>query len=196
MTTERQRAANRTNAKKSSGPKSSAGRNRSSQNARRHGLTAPPPWDDVAKWYRTILDNPGATPDPMAREAPLRAAFSLAEAEARLEQVRREEEAFFLDPDPGGVDAANVKGIEDDIQVLHEFVCELKCGRHRADGMHEKGLKILERLEIFNVRQKINAANSRTKTTRLLSRYRAEAEAQRSKALRHWIDVEFAAQSA
>lgn len=196
MTTERQRAANRTNAKKSSGPKSSAGRNRSSQNARRHGLTAPPPWDDVAKWYRTILDNPGATPDPMAREAPLRAALSLAEAEARLEQVRREEEAFFLDPDPGGVDAANVNGIEDDIQVLHEFVCELKCGWHGADGMDKKGLKILERLEIFNVSQKINAANRRTKTTRLLSRYRAEAEAQRSRALRHWIDAEFVAQSA
>ena len=89
MTTERQRAANRANAKKSSGPKSSAGRNRSSQNARRHGLTAPPPWDDVAKWYRTILDNPGDTPDPMARDDLLRAALSLAEAEARLEQAWR-----------------------------------------------------------------------------------------------------------
>ena len=196
MTTERQRAANRTNAKKSSGPKSSAGRNRSSQNARRHGLTAPPPWDDVAKWYRTILDDPGATPDPMAREAPLPAALSLAEAEARLEQAWREEGAFFLDPDPGGVDAANVKSIEDDIQVLHEFVCELKCGWHGSDGMYEKGLKILERLKIFSVRQKIDAANRRTKTTRLLSRYRAEAEAQRSRALRHWIDAEFVAQSA
>jgi hypothetical protein len=196
MTTERQRAANRTNAKKSSGPKSSAGRNRSSQNARRHGLTAPPPWDDVAKWYRTILDNPGATPDPMAREEPLRAALSLAEAEARLEQAWREEGAFFLDPDPGGIDAANVKAIEDDIQMMHAFVYELKCGWHGADGMYEKGLKILERLKIFNVRQKIDAANRRTKTTRLLSRYRAEAEAQRSRALRHWIDAEFVAQSA
>jgi hypothetical protein len=196
MTTERQRAANRTNAKKSSGPKSSAGRNRSSQNARRHGLTAPPPWDDVAKWYRTILDNPGATPDPMAREAPLRAALRLAEAEARLEQAWREEGAFFLDPDPGGIDAANVKAIEDDIQVLHEFVCELKCGWHGTDGMDEKGSKILERLKIFSVRQKINVANRRTKTARLLSRYRAEAEAQRSRALRHWIDAEFVAQSA
>ena len=112
----------------------------------------------------------------MARgAAPLRAALSLAEAEARLEQAWREEGAFFLDPDPGGIDAANVKSIEEDIQVLHEFVCELKCGWHRADGMYEKGLKILERLKMFNVRQKINAANRQTKTTRLLSRYRAEA---------------------
>jgi hypothetical protein len=59
--------------------------------------------------------------------------------------------------------------------------------------MYEKGLKILER---FNVRKKINAAKRRTKTTRLLSRYHAEAEAQRSRALRHWIDAEFVAQSA
>ena len=62
--------------------------------------------------------------------------------------------------------------------------------------MDKKGLKILERLEIFNVRQKINAANRRAKKTRLLSRYRAEAEAQRNKALKHWIDVGFVAQSA
>ena len=61
--------------------------------------------------------------------------------------------------------------------MLHEFVYELKCGWHGADGMYEKGLKILERLEIFNVRQKIDAANRRTKIARLLSRYRAEAEA-------------------
>lgn len=108
----------------------------------------------------------------------------------------REEGAFFLDPDPGGIDAANVKAIKDDIQMTHEFVYELKCGWHGADGMDEKGSKILERLEIFNVHQKINAANRRTKTTRLLSRYRAEAEAQRSRALRHWIHAEFVAQSA
>jgi hypothetical protein len=62
--------------------------------------------------------------------------------------------------------------------------------------MDKKGLKILERLEIFNVRQKINAANRRAKKTRLLSRYRAEADAQRTRALRHWIDVGFVAQSA
>ena len=136
----------------------------------------------------------GPHPTRWHAKPPLRAALSLAEAEARLEQVWREEGAFFLDPDPGGVDAANVKGIEDDIQVLHEFVYELKCGWHGADGMDEKGSKILERLKIFNVRQKINVANRRTKTTRLLSRYRAEA--QRSKALRHWIDAEFVAQSA
>ncbi|MGE4609830.1 MAG: hypothetical protein AAED33_00225 [Paracoccaceae bacterium] len=49
MTTERQKATNTANAKKSTGPKSSAGRKRSANNARRHGLTAPPLWEDVTK---------------------------------------------------------------------------------------------------------------------------------------------------
>jgi hypothetical protein len=40
MTTERQIAANRANAKRSSGPKSRAGNARASQNACRHGLAA------------------------------------------------------------------------------------------------------------------------------------------------------------
>src|SRR5438067_2042428 len=39
MTSERQRAANRANAQKSTGPKSRAGKRRASQNAYRHGLS-------------------------------------------------------------------------------------------------------------------------------------------------------------
>jgi hypothetical protein len=41
MATERQIAANRANAKKSTGPKTAAGRLRSSRNAFRHGLSLP-----------------------------------------------------------------------------------------------------------------------------------------------------------
>ncbi len=40
MTTQKQRAANRRNAKKSTGPKTAGGRNRSKVNALKHGLTA------------------------------------------------------------------------------------------------------------------------------------------------------------
>ncbi|WP_094183407.1 hypothetical protein [Bradyrhizobium canariense] len=40
MSSERQRAANRANAKRSTGPASTAGKSRASQNARRHGLAA------------------------------------------------------------------------------------------------------------------------------------------------------------
>ena len=46
MATERQVAANRANAKRSTGPKTAAGKRRSSGNAFRHGLSGPLP-DDV-----------------------------------------------------------------------------------------------------------------------------------------------------
>jgi hypothetical protein len=45
MATERQIAANRANAKKSTGPKTAAGKIRSSRNAFRHGLSRPMPED-------------------------------------------------------------------------------------------------------------------------------------------------------
>jgi hypothetical protein len=41
MATEKQIAANRANAQKSTGPKTAAGRSRSSRNAVRHGLSGP-----------------------------------------------------------------------------------------------------------------------------------------------------------
>ena len=41
MATERQIAANRKNAQRSTGPRSSRGKKRASRNARRHGLTTP-----------------------------------------------------------------------------------------------------------------------------------------------------------
>jgi hypothetical protein len=45
MATERQIAANRANSKKSTGPKTTAGKRRSSRNAFRHGLSGPLPED-------------------------------------------------------------------------------------------------------------------------------------------------------
>src|ERR1700722_3566152 len=47
MATERQIAANRANAKRSTGPKTAAGKQRSSRNAFRHGLSAPLPDDPL-----------------------------------------------------------------------------------------------------------------------------------------------------
>ena len=47
MATEKQIAANRANAKKSTGPKTAAGRAKSSRNAYRHGLSCPLRFDPV-----------------------------------------------------------------------------------------------------------------------------------------------------
>jgi hypothetical protein len=47
MSTERQIAANRANAKRSTGPKTAVGKRRSSRNAYRHGLSGPLPSDEL-----------------------------------------------------------------------------------------------------------------------------------------------------
>jgi len=96
MTTQCQKKFNRTNADKSTCSRSYAGRNRASKNSRKHGLTALPPWEDVTKGFRTILDDPDATPDPIEREDRLRAALKLADAEAQLERCYQTERAHLL----------------------------------------------------------------------------------------------------
>ncbi len=47
MASQKQIAANRANAKRSTGPKTVSGKLRSSQNAFRHGLSLPPPYDPL-----------------------------------------------------------------------------------------------------------------------------------------------------
>jgi|LGOV01.1.fsa_nt_gb hypothetical protein len=183
MATQAQIRANRRNAQKSTGPNTRIGKATSAFNARKHGLSARLDGASVTEWYRVIVDDAAARPNPSESGERLQAARWLAEAEARLEKVWREEEVFLLDPDPGGVDAKNVEDIEDDIDMLEEAAYD--------HGWDSQGLRLLARAEKFNLRQKINAANRRNKKTRLLSRYRAEAEAQRNKALKHWIDVGF-----
>lgn len=69
MATERQRRANARNAKKSTGPTSVAGKERVSQNARSHGLTTPPPSDEVLMYYRILLEDEEADPGDAASEA-------------------------------------------------------------------------------------------------------------------------------
>ena len=53
---------NRSEKKKreSTGPRTSAGKAISSQNARRHGLTARPDVGSVRQWFRIILNRPDA----------------------------------------------------------------------------------------------------------------------------------------
>ena len=76
-------AANRANARKSKGPHTRAGKLRSSQNARRHGLTTPP---DAAGRAR-IADLARAMAD--TRPHLLAAAAGVAAAQHDLERVRR-----------------------------------------------------------------------------------------------------------
>ena len=93
MASERQIAANRRNARKSTGPRSGAGRNRSSRNAYRHGLTL-----SIASTaaFAKQLDNlarkiAGNTDDAISLEC----ALQIAQAELELARVRRAKVALI-----------------------------------------------------------------------------------------------------
>ena len=55
MATERQIAANRANALRSTGPKTAAGKSKSSRNAYRHGLSGPMPFDPAQATIGSIV---------------------------------------------------------------------------------------------------------------------------------------------
>jgi hypothetical protein len=84
MASTKQIAANRRNAKRSTGPRTAAGKSRASRNALRHGLTRRLSGAAVARYVEALAQeiaggNPSAMPS--AREA--------AEAELELDRVRR-----------------------------------------------------------------------------------------------------------
>src|SRR5262245_14794391 len=106
MASERQIAANRRNARKSTGPRSGGGKNRSSRNAYRHGLTA-----SIASTaaFAKQLDKlareiAGDTKDPILLER----ARAIAQSELDFARVRRAKVALIerasafgeLDPPP------------------------------------------------------------------------------------------------
>jgi hypothetical protein len=83
MASDKQIAANRANAEKSTGPRTAAGRAKSSRNSYRHGLSLPMQPDPQA--VETLAK---AIAGEIAGEAPLRAARALAEAQLELKRIR------------------------------------------------------------------------------------------------------------
>lgn len=95
MMSDHKTSANAANAQKSTGPKSAKGKAISSKNALKHGMTAPPPWDEVTRMYRLILEDMTAIPDPMSDDLTSRTALALAEAEAQLARCVSHERALL-----------------------------------------------------------------------------------------------------
>lgn len=86
MTSDRQRRANRANAKASTGPKTKAGKARSAVNALRHGLNSPV-WSDLAlvpqaEAIARAIAGPNADAETLAR------ARRIGEAQVALNRVR------------------------------------------------------------------------------------------------------------
>jgi hypothetical protein len=91
MATARQIAANRRNAKKSTGPRSAEGRARSARNATRHGLNAAVPVDEaVIGLFRALVGDPAADPAADPGSAAFdHAALELARTQVRLAEATR-----------------------------------------------------------------------------------------------------------
>ncbi|WP_425045275.1 hypothetical protein [Primorskyibacter sp. S87] len=136
----------------------------------RHGLTSPLAFDQVEKWYRIILDDPEAWPDPFSSDTRYQAALSLAEAEVRLERARvaeaeavqslelgREEKGLF-----DGFPKEAIASLDEDLRAL---------------------VRVARRIDRLN-------ASAGENRLRLTTRYRREAEAQRRKALNRWIKIQ------
>jgi len=119
MASERQIAANRRNARKSTGPRSGAGKKRASHNAHRHGLTSSiASTAAFAKQLdKLVREIAGDTEDAITLER----ARAIAQAELDLARVRRaklaliERASAFGEPDPPRLTVTQM------IRLLHPF---------------------------------------------------------------------------
>ena len=87
--------------RQSTGPRTSAGKAISSQNARRHGLTAGPNVGSIRQWFRVILNRPDVklqVDDVLTFTEIL--ALSLARAEVQLRRTHLALAAFEAQDDP------------------------------------------------------------------------------------------------
>ena len=93
MASDKQIAANRANARKSTGPRTAAGKLKSSQNAFRHGLSAPLRLDPAASARVESLAHAIAGEDPNPDQVKVAAEF--AQAQLELERIRMTREEFM-----------------------------------------------------------------------------------------------------
>lgn len=175
MAEARRVAANRANAARSTGPRTVAGRARAAANSRSHGATAALDADAVRAWFRLILDDPAAEPALLEPLEVRRAAFALAEAEARLLRARRAEEAHFL------LLTERARRGESDLDPEDAIIV--------AEMIHDRRAPVTA-ARLARIRRRLQARESR-----LLARYRAEAESARRAALRRWIEAETAVEA-
>jgi len=127
MPSDRQIAANRNNAKKSTGPRSEAGREASRRNARRHGLaiairTDPAFHDDIETLAKALSLSRGMqNVDERAREA--------AGAELDLLRIRKIRAFLFETLSPT---LSNLAEVNDKLAKLERYECRAFSRRNRA----------------------------------------------------------------
>jgi hypothetical protein len=180
VSTERQIRANATNATKSTGPRTAEGRAVSSGNARRHGLNTPPSWDETSAFLFLITGDGDV--NPLSLDERSHAALALAEAEARVARCVTAERrhlahmAELAAQKPSAVAEKTAKEADatEDEQWERRFSPDWK--KHQVKKTRPPSDP--------------NRPAARHQTLKSLMRYRREAEAQRRKALRRWLEAE------
>jgi hypothetical protein len=183
MATKAQIAANRANARKSSGPRSSSGKARVRRNARRHGATSTAEPGSIVGWLGVILGNPDVAAGVIAsNDETHQLAVSLAEAEARLVATRQALADFHADPDPINRDP-ELKDMVEDVGVHWAFT--------ENTGLDEAAIEAAIEACIARARQDFYATFNRERMilrdARLLQRYLREAQSRRNRAFRAWV---------
>lgn len=188
MTTDRQSEANRANARRSTGPKSAAGKRKVAQNARRHGLTTSPPWDQVTRWYRIITGSRQSQPDPLSLDRREQAVMRLAETEAQVERTTMAERDHLLelqkrlgplDTDPSRVERV-IERLKERNPDFEDYDTLMLLTQNLEDPNLARDARFLARSSPTRP-----AALLKRMTT--LTRYRRDAEGARRSALKAWL---------
>ena len=161
------------------GPVTDAGKAVSSQNARRHGLNAPPDVALVSQWFNVILNNyENDFEEPNASDPRREAALRLAISEARYHQALHKVDTH--EREPGSAQQLAIKLRQEIWDVLDDMPKKIADGPPdpHALAYANFAIKQLERL-FAQVRRE----------RRLYRRYLGEARAQRAKALRDWCAI-------
>ena len=158
------------------GPVTDAGKAVSSQNARKHGLNAPPDIALVSQWFNVILNNcRDDQQEPSAADPRREAALRLAIAEARYHRALHKVDTH--ESEPGSAQQLAMKLRQEIRDVLDEMPKQI------ADGPPDPNELAYANFAIKQLEQLFEQISHEW---RLYNRYLGEARAQRVKALRAW----------
>ena len=164
------------NSTPSTGPITNAGKAISSQNARKHGLNAPPEGALVSLWFNIILNNcRDDQEEPSAADPRREAALRLAIGEARYHRALHKVDTH--DSEPGSAQQLAMKLRQEIGDVLAGMPTKITDGPPDPYALAYANFAIKQLEELF-----AQISHER----RLYKRYLGEARAQRRKALRAW----------